>query len=398
MDKLIIIAGGFALPARNASAVRALGTARLLADLGHKVLILGKLEHQPTSESYEHVMHFDGIEMRDIRKPYPDSVECDYTASAQSLLETAKESGSDRQTAIVLYNYPSRATFQLWRARKTHDLKIILDNTEWRVWEGKKIARNLLWLLDSRIRSYVLPKLCKNALYASHYSEENFPARNMLVFPFVVNPASVMWRIPPADQETAHSPSSGPRRFIYSGSPGLGFFKDCIPSVLKAFDALKAEGYDFHLDVVGLTKDACAEQAPSLQKVLDNLDANVRFHGRVSHDVSVGLLRNSDFSVFIRQPSRTAHIGFSTKFVEATTLGVPLISNPTSDIAQYLKNAENGFLAQSHNVTDVTTALRHAVCLDSADYARMRDRQAAHNPFELARWKSRMSEFLANLQ
>ncbi|MEL7114954.1 MAG: glycosyltransferase family 4 protein [Pseudomonadota bacterium] len=391
---VIVIAGGFALPDRNASAIRALGLARLFSEMGHKTLILGKFEQDPSAGTATPHDVFEGIEMRDIRKPYPDSPRVDYTTRPKGLIHAVERFGEGQRTCLFIYNFPSVVTLRLCAARNRHGFRLALDNTEWRVWEGKRVLRNLMWLLDSRIRTYVTTRLCRNALYTSRFFAAKAPTRNKLVLPFVVDPASRFWSTPGSDADAA---PSTPRRFVYSGSPGQGFFKDCIPTTLQAFAALKDEGHAFQLDIVGLTDAQCRSQAPVLAPVLDTLGDMVRFHGRVPHATSVDLVRRADYSVFIRQPTHNANAGFATKFVEAVTLGVPIISNPTSDIPLYLETDRNGVLAASHSVADVTAALRHALMLDDAAYAHMRRQQNSHNPFELDHWTRPMAEFLAKL-
>ena len=55
------------------------------------------------------------------------------------------------------------------------------------------------------------------------------------------------------------------------------------------------------------------------------------------------MLKCADFAMFLRDDNRVSRAGFPTKFVESISAGVPVITNKTSNIEDYLIPGKNGF-------------------------------------------------------
>ena len=71
---------------------------------------------------------------------------------------------------------------------------------------------------------------------------------------------------------------------------------------------------------------------------------SIVFHGMIPQQYVSNYLKNADYSVLLRPNKRYAQAGFPTKFVESLNMGLPVVSNLTSDLKLYLKDGYNGFV------------------------------------------------------
>ena len=168
--------------------------------------------------------------------------------------------------------------------------------------------------------------------------------------------------------------------------------------MIASLARLATEGLDFRISIAGITEEQYLATMPDHRSQIEQLGYRLKFMGRIAHSESLDLLRSADYSVFFRKPNRVANTGFATKFVEAATLGVPVISNPTSDIGLYLRDGENGILAKSIADHDVEEALRRAVTMTPERRVAMVTACRAANPFDMRAWQSDARIFLENLR
>lgn len=391
MRDTIVLAGGYPLETMGASAVRALGMAALLRHLGYRVLVLGKFCIQP-GPGDEVEREIDGIPCRDIRQPVPEGIFPSYVQSAVPIMAVVDMLGARRIRAVVAYNYPARGLCGILRGCRARGIAPVLDCTEWYAWEGPKILRNLWRQAGVATRMRLLTRLAGNVICASTWFQRHLPRQHTLLLPFVLDVEQPRWmRAQEAEVE-------GPAQLVYSGSPGIGLHKDRLPPMIEALSVLAREGHTFHCALAGLTEPEYLAVVPQHRALLSELAGRVYFLGRIPHAASLDLVRQADFSVFFREPSRMSQTGFATKFVEAATLGVPIVSNPTSDIPRYLRDGENGILARGMAPAEVAEALRRAVSLPPEARRAMRAACRAENPFDMHLWARATQEFFDNLR
>jgi glycosyltransferase involved in cell wall biosynthesis len=392
MRDTIILAGGFDLDRMGASAVRALGLAALFERCGYKALILGKFGALPPSDGpFERSIA--GIACRDIRRPAPGGPFASYTSSAAPLGATVELVGVDRVKAISAYNYPALGALAMIRYCREVGISPILDCTEWQIWEGRRVLRNLWRLGGLETRMRFLTYLAGNVICASTWFEKRLTGLNTVVLPFALDTSRNEWRRSQPDCAIGRV-----RRFVYSGSPGLGLVKDRLQPIIEAFSSLMEDGRVFDCTIIGITRDEYLQIVPRHAVLVDRLKHRLTFLGRIPHDRSLEIVRDSDFVIFFRKPDRVANTGFATKFVEAATLGIPIITNATSDILHYLDDGINGFIAEGVHSQQVTTALRRAIDMTSDEFASMISAARQRNPFDIEKWVGPAQSFLDGLR
>lgn len=392
MRDTIILAGGYGLDTHNASAVRAFGLAQMIGSLGYNVVVMGKFRDFPTAAREPGGVVIDSIPCLDIQRPIVGRRCASYISSAEPLMQVVDELGADRVLAVLCYNYPARGAWSVIRQARRRGIAPILDCTEWYGWEGPKVLRNLWRLAGVEMRMRVLTRLAGNVICASRWFQAHVAGQHTVLLPFVLDTTRPEWQRSPAPDPAR------PAHLVYSGSPGIGMHKDRLPVMIASLARLAAEGHDFRISVAGMTREQYLAIQPLDQSRLDAMEGKLRFLGRIPHSESLALLRDADFSVFFRESNRVSNTGFATKFVEAATLGVPVISNPTSDIPLYLRDGENGIMAANIAEPDVDDALRRAITMRPDQRAAMIDTCRQENPFEMRAWQDDSRAFLENLR
>jgi glycosyltransferase involved in cell wall biosynthesis len=116
----------------------------------------------------------------------------------------------------------------------------------------------------------------------------------------------------------------------------------------------------------------------------------------LSHDASMKLVREADFSLLLRHDARYSRAGFPTKFVESFAVGTPVIANLTSDLHHYLKDGETGFVCKGPTSEDLELALKHALTLTQEQHSNMRalSRSVAAEAFDYRSYVTPLSNFL----
>ncbi|WP_255428291.1 glycosyltransferase family 4 protein [Ramlibacter cellulosilyticus] len=386
--KIVLYVGGFILPDGTASAQRCLGVATLMRSLGFEVVMLGKLSPQPPSKGGTCQTVIQAFQCYDIRQPFWGKSYGSYVHSSHSLEDVLEHIGAHRVHSIIAYNYPARALAKLLRICRRHDIAPVAECTEWYGWEGLNPIRNLQRMTAAYWRAMVLAPKAGNIILTSRYLVKAYPAANVLVLPFVVNGSDPKWLTP------ARALGRTRVRFVYAGSPGAGLSKDKINYAVQAFACHKREGYDFALEIVGITEQQYLSARPQDRSLLRELASVITFHGRVSHTDALALLRSADFSVFFRDPNRVASVGFPTKYAEAVSCGVPTITNPTSDLPIFIQDGRNGLLARGHDEADIIHVLERALRMSPQDLQNMKSAVAADNPFHYERWQVQAARFM----
>lgn len=392
MRDTIILAGGYGLDTRDASAVRALGLAQMFLGLEYRVIVMGKFSNAPEgARSHEGIL-IDGVNCRDIQQPIADRLCASYIKNSEPVMQLVDEVGAERVRAVLCYNYPARGAWSTIRRTRQLGIAPILDCTEWYGWEGRKILRNILRVAGVEMRMRVLTRLAGNVICAASWFRAQIANVHTVLLPFVLDTTRPEWQRGPIPDPAR------PAHLVYSGSPGMGMHKDRLPVMIAALSRLADEGHDFRISIAGITEEQYLTMVPEHEREVQVLQARLRFLGRIPHAESLELLRSANFSVFFRKPNRVSNTGFATKYVEAATLGVPVISNPTSDIPMYLRDGENGILARSIAATDVADALRRAITMTPERRAAMVAVCRAENPFDLRAWQHDARIFLENLR
>lgn len=326
--KSILYVGGFELPDKNAAAQRVVANAYILQELGYKILLYGVDKNNERDHGYM----TDCIEY--CSRKYPISL-LQWFFYLTSIKEIKKEIKKMPDIGyVVCYNFPAIALWRLKNYCKKRNISIVADVTEWYQGEGNIIYK-LLKDIDTFIRMKIVHFKMDGIIAISKYLENYYKNRvNTIYIPPLVNKKDSKW-----NQNDINHDNENYLRLAYAGSPGKN--KDKINKIVEFLYSSKRRNIE--LNIIGITENEFLNMYPEMTNILSQTLGKIKFHGRISHEKVLNILKEMDFSIFFREKNIVTMAGFPTKFVESISCGVPVITTRTSDLWMYLKDGYNGF-------------------------------------------------------
>ncbi|MCR5783509.1 MAG: glycosyltransferase [Clostridia bacterium] len=311
MSGTIIYVGNFELPDKNAAAHRVVNNGKLFGCLGFNTVFLG------TSRTE----HFDGLAQRDYFKDfdvyeqaYPESV-AGWVKSIFDIrnINSLVEDYTDT-AAVILYNTQYATLLSVKNALRGTCVRVIYDCTEWNGFTEGNFIRRATKSLDSRLIEKRLASACDGIIAVSRTMYDSYSGKKeTLLLPPLVDAGDAVWHQQPEKNDVF--------TFLYAGSPSD---KDRLDVLIKAFVGLP-EG-SAELRIIGVTQTEYSGVG---------IPDGVRFAGRLPHKDTIKEILGCGAFVFLREKTRRNNAGFPTKFAEAYTCGVPVITTDVSDIYDY---------------------------------------------------------------
>lgn len=343
MMKTVLYMGGFELPDKNAAAQRVVPIGKLLRENGCQVVFRG------ITKSNDCCGEFNGFKYGAVKYPQTTTEWIKYAIGVNVIGYIDKLSPS----CIILYNYPAIAQERIIRHCHKKGIKVIGDITEWYQ------PSNFLKKIDVCLRMRWSNKHLNGIISISRLLDTYYKNCNSILIPPLVDKTEKKW-------DTAPIESDDPRiKLCYVGSPGGG--KDRLDYIVSGIK--NCEKDSICLDVIGITKEQYALLYGE-DKEIDNLP--VVFWGRLPHNVAVSKLKESDFQIFFRENTKANNAGFPTKFSEAISAGVPVITNKTSNVSDFLISGENGYLIEDASADSISHVLNQVSHLSKGDVSRMK--------------------------
>ncbi len=351
----ILYVGGFELPDKNAAAHRVLSNAKILRDLGYKVVFIDIDKSLSYSKkniaTNKNVQGFDCWSV-----PYPQkTIEWISYLSSINYINSMEKQYKNIE-GIIAYNYPALALNNLKKYGKKNNIRVFADCTEWYSTKGSNLVFKVIKGFDSFLRMRIIQKRLDGLIVISKFLESYYSnTKNVVRIPPLVDINEKKWS--KSNRKTING-FDNRLHFVYSGSPGKN--KDKIVNIIDALYDLK-DLSNYQMNIVGISKNQFISDFPNYQEKIDSLDKRVNFVGRVSHEESLKELQNSDYSIFIREKSRLTMAGFPTKFVESITCSIPIITTDSSDIKEYFTDETYGVLLKDSTVDSIKEALQNVI-------------------------------------
>ncbi len=369
----ILCVGNFELPDRNAAAHRVVNNAKLFRLLGYETVFLGACRGE---------VYFKGIVKRDFDAPF-EMYEQSYPFSTRQWASQIFDAGNilalarnyPDTTAVLLYNTQYATALAVRKAFAGRDVRLLYDCTEWNAYTEGSLLKRKVKAADSRLIELRLPRRCDGIIAVSTAMRDQYGDKTpLLLLPPLVDLEDPVWRQTPREAEGF--------TFCYAGSPSD---KDRLDLLLNAFARLPKGAAS--LRVIGVSEKEYA--ALPRGDAPERLPDNVTFTGRLSHRETVREILGCGCFVFLREPSRRNTAGFPTKFVEAFTCGVPVITTAVSDVPSY---ADDGCVILRDTAPDsVLAAMRGVLARDLPRRGLRDDFDYRSRADECRRWFERIS-------
>lgn len=325
----ILYIGFFSLPDKNAAANRVMNNAKLFKLLGYDVVFIDEQDNYSFKDIFSSKREINGFTIYSQKKPTTLKEYLNKAIKIKNIEMVFSEIKNPKM--IIAYNYPAIALFKLFKLFNKK-VKICSDCTEWYSGSGYKFPKNILSKLDSFFRMRIIQKKLDGIICISSYLDEYYKRKvKTVIIPPLVDIEDKIWNQDKYKLEGIN--------FIYSGSPGAD--KDIIKPIVQVISGITEKKIKFR--IVGVTKEEYLKLNPKDLKYINN---NIVFLGKVSHSESIKLIKSSNYFIFLRKKNRVSMAGFSTKFVEAMTNNLYIITTNTSDIEKYIHLRNKGVILE----------------------------------------------------
>lgn len=335
----IIYIGGFELPDKNAAAHRVISNAKILTGLGYKVIFMGISKNQDNLLVNVNYFNFDGWHIK-----YPKTIIQWYkfTTSINLFKEVFRK--YDNIKSVICYNLQAIAFYKLLKFGKKRNVNIYADITEWYGVQGKNILLKVIKGIDSFVRMRILNKQSSGIIAISKYLYDYYSKHTKTILvPPLIDINEKKWNT------LSHNNNYEEKeiKFIYFGN--MGSKKDKINYFIDTLYYLK-NTYNFLFQIIGITKEQYENIYPYQKEILKELGTKIEFYGFISHLKVIEILKKSNYSIIIREDNIVSKAGFPTKFVESTTCNIPVISNSSSNLEDYIISGYNGYIVELNSL------------------------------------------------
>ncbi len=351
MSNTVIYVGEFVLPDKGAAANRVVSNAKAFKEAGYDSVFLGA---SASEEYFDGIRKIPGMEnMYEEAHPESSMQWAKHIFSTGSILRLVKEYNAG---AVILYNLPVVTLLAVKFALRKNKVKIMYDCTEWTAYTDGALPKRLFKKFDEFFVRNFLHKLCDNIIVISSMMQKQYrKCKNMILLPPLVDTKDEIWyQKNPRDDDIFE--------FCFAGVPDGN--KESLDSIVGAFCG--TENRKTRLRIIGVTKEQFVSLYPSLEAAAK--DERIIFMGKLSHKETLRFVSACDCYIFIRPSDRRNNAGFPTKFAEAFTLNVPVITTDISDIAKYL-DRQRDILLPDCTIQAIKNAMEEKVregrCTDS---------------------------------
>lgn len=358
---VILITGNFEFPDANAAGKRVLGFGFILQELGYEPIFLGTNKNLSVNDSLDDT-YLEAYGMSSYSLPYPKGMMdwANYSKPFKKVIQLIDKIGMDRVAAIIAYGSPAISLWMnnLSKWSRNKGILFIADCVDWIQYSGKGLVYNFVKFLDTNYQKRVVIPGVSAVIVVSRYLYNYYAEKGckLVMIPPVTDVrlhkdeiVSSMGRLKSASTDRI-------TRFVYAGLPfpininvRKNSYKDRLDRTIELFHKIHARGINYIFNIYGITKNDYLTVLPDHRTILDDLKEKICFHGQCGQVETVNGIINSDFSILHRDDNLVTRAGFPTKVSESISLGVPVITEKTSNIDDYLVNGHNGILITPEN-------------------------------------------------
>jgi len=376
------------IPSDSAGVTRAFVFAKMIKSLGHNVALIGtgNIPYlQPT-------IH-DGVQCISLRRPGESfrSRFQNYLMFTGRLKRCLKRISDNHHIDLVfVLNVPLSSTIMVKALAEKEQFRLVHDSTEWYSPSQFICGRLSYSYLSKDLLNRFFIDRHFSVIAISRFLEEHFLGRDIRTvrIPVIFDVHNM-----PFKKEI----SRGKVVFTYAGSPGK---KDYIAQIIEAFSLLdEDELSSTELRLIGANWRDISFLFKTREAILEKVKSSLNVMGHIPRQVVLENLGQSDFSVLLRPSElRYSKAGFPTKVVESLALGIPVITNITSDLGEHIFDMKNGIIVDSCSPNALCEALRKALRLTDDKRLSMKKcaRQSAENSFDSENYIEVMKSILCD--
>lgn len=392
----IVICGNFLFPDGNAAGKRVLGLGYIFRDLGFDVVYIGMepdnsfLDNENLEQSDIDLDHFE-LFCFPRKKTFLDWA--NISDSYNQCIKIFESIGIGNIELIITYGSP---VFSIWVSkiyRWAHHQKIktVFDCVDWIERSNKSVIYDLIKFLDTNYQKRIAAKKADGIIVISSYLDRYYKLSKKKTI--TIPPLGIQKKVLPIQ-------NSHRIKLVYAGVPfAIGVtqspesFKDRLDLIIDLVNSIHLPNIVIYLNIMGLTREEYLKVVPSHNNSLEASN-KVRFLGKMNNMDVLKEISSADFSILIRDSKRVTNAGFPTKISESLLLGIPVITNLTSDIGEYVTDGINGIIIPY----DVLSAEMKLTEIFSDEKYNSNTYRGSYCPFDYSIYLHKMKDFLSILQ
>lgn len=391
----VVYVGGFSFPDGDAGGLRVLGVGRALQHAGCNVTFVGEGRGgRPQDRLPSGGYCYDGFtyvpEVHHTDTPLSRAKRVAMSqATAQTTMHRLSAMTLSPGSAIIAYGATAPL---LWRLRgfcRKRGVALLADCVEWYDPRHVPLGRFGPFRWNSELRMRWLHPKVGRIIVISSFLADYYRRRSchVLRVPPLVDTYDEALGTPfrPDDDSTI--------RLAYAGSPGK---KDLLANAVRGLHRMGPSRSRVELHLVGVETEALARLLGDDATMLGELGDRVVCHGRLPHAAATRVVSASDFSILLRSNERYAHAGFPSKLVESLSLGVPVLTNLTGDIGEYVRDGQEGVVLEAGSAEAFEAGVRKVVDLTRDARLAMREHalSAARRCFDYRNYARSVRDFV----
>lgn len=342
----IIYYGGFTLPDKNAAANRVVSNGKLFASLGYNTVFIGAA---PSGDSFEGLRRVGRADnMFEHSHPKTTSQWLKHMISVEHI-KAIEKTYSD-VCMIILYNVPMLTLLQAKKVFSKKNIKVCYDCTEWTKDTDGSLPKRLFKAFDETLIRNFAHKAADGMIAISRMMEKKYKSsKKLILLPPLVDINDEIWH-----QKAESQPDIF--EFCFAGIPDGN--KESLDKVVDGFCSISRG--DIRLRIIGITDEEFLRIYPDC-KIPEPFKDKIIFMGKLSHSDTIRYVLGCNCYIFIRRSDRRNNAGFPTKFAEAFTCGVPVITTDVSDVGKYIAKSGKGSLLKDMSAKSIAEAMLYQI-------------------------------------
>ena len=372
--RTILYVGGFEMPDKNAAAHRVVNNAKIFRKLGYRVVFVGISR----TNSIVSKTVLGGFECWSV--PYPTTtVEWIRYLSDFSrlryIMKIVKPEG------VIFYNYQAISFAKALHYCKKNNIWTISDVTEWYLADGGIVFR-IIKQLDTSLRMRWLNTRTDAVIAISNYLRSYYLKKNRLVtlIPPLIDLEDEKWKLCNGRYD------DGKIHLVYAGNTSGK--KDDLLSIIQA---LKNYENIFAFHIIGIEESVLSEMVPEGSVSISKF---IICHGKMHHEECIEILKKCDFQIFIRPENLVTKAGFPTKLGESFACGIPVLTNKSSNITDYLRDGVNGFLIRDTSSDAVEDVLKLVSGLEKVQLLKLKENCRTTTDFDFRNYRDVVQQMM----
>lgn len=403
MKKAIIYVGNFFYPDGNAAGKRVYGNVKVIEECGYVPIIFCFKKNQT---NYIERSIIDGVVTHTI--PYSDGIKRLNNRKTYNAFKSIYHEYSAQYEISAVIMYTTMGTFDLnrmiisyCRRKKTKTIYDFCDYFD--VIQKDNLFKYFIKSRDLKILKQSVLEQCDGIIAISSFLRDFVKRKCPKV---IIPPLSVARCKKKKIIEHSDSITISYASYVSDKNRPVAEWKDRIDLMIDIFHELRINYHheDFLLKFIGFTETDLIDMLPpdlkeEYRKKITELGKRIVFLGQCENRAAQNEIRNSDYTILLRDSKISTNAGFPTKISESLSLGVPVISNLTSDIGDYVINNINGIIVPGPESIEETIKIIDGIIKEGNKKSqKLRDETINQSPFFYMNYVERMGLFLDKIR